>query len=180
MDPAISSRTRYGLSLALLLAWGLWFGALMALFVFVQVLFKMDRSVAVKAAPRMFVTFETFQLALAAICLIATAMWRLRSPRTILTAVFVLLCVASVAAIIPPIAITPKMEALRLAGESNSPQFRSLHGRTMIFYMTEAISLLVVGLMLPTVLGRASSERVSESAPASTPPADAVDQPPPT
>jgi hypothetical protein len=180
MNPPLRPRAGNPASLFVLLAWALWFGGLMSLFVFVQVLFKTDRSVAVKAAPTMFVTFEKCQLALAAIALIATAIWRLRTPRAILTALFALFCIATVAAIVPPIAITPKMEALRLAGESSSPQFKALHGRTMIFYMTAAISLLVVGLLLPRAFSGASPETASESAPASTPPADAADQPPPT
>ena len=175
MNSPLGSRARYALSLALLLGWGTWFGALMALFFFVQVLFKLDRPVAVKAAPLMFVTFETFQLVLGAVCLIATAIWRLRAPRAILTATFALLCIASIAAIIPPIAITPKMEALRHAGESGSPAFMRLHGISMIFYMSEAISLLVVGLLLPKVLA-ASPGTASESAAGSAPLADAADQ----
>ena len=176
MISPLDARARYGLSLAVLLAWGLWFGALMALFVFVQVLFRTDRSIAVKAAPILFITFEKCQLALAAAALIVTAIWRLRSPRVILTVMFALFCVASIAAIVPPITITPKMEALRLAGESNSPQFKALHGRTMIFYMTEAISLLVAGLLLPKILRDASPETASGSAPASAPLADVADQ----
>ncbi len=159
-----SSRTRYLLPLIVLLTWGLWFGAILGLFLFVQVLFKTDRDVAVRAAPRMFIAFETFQLVLAAIALIATAVWRLRVPRALLTVIFVLFCIASVAAIIPPIAITPKMELLRIAGQSSSPQFKALHGRTMIFYMTITISLLVVGLLLPSAI--ASPGTATESAPA--------------
>jgi hypothetical protein len=173
-----SSQTRRALSLILLLAWALWFGGLIALFIFVQVLFKSDRAVAVQAAPRMFLAFETYQLVLAAIALVTTAMWRLRAPRAILTTLFALFCIASIAAIVPPIAITPRMEILRIAGQSSSTEFKTLHGRTMIFYMTETISLLVAGLLLPSVL--ASPGTAEESAPASAPPADAADQSPAT
>jgi hypothetical protein len=173
-----SSQTRRALSVIVLVAWGLWFGGIMALFIFVQVLFKADRAVAVQAAPRMFLAFETYQLALAAIALITTAMWRLRAPRAILTVLFALFCIASIAAIVPPIAITPKMEILRIAGQSSSAEFKTLHGRTMIFYMTETISLFVAGLLLPSVL--ASPERAEESAPATAPPADAADRSPAT
>jgi len=42
---------RYGLSLLLLLAWGLWFGGQVTLVILIVALFRSDRSTAVRAGP---------------------------------------------------------------------------------------------------------------------------------
>jgi hypothetical protein len=139
-------------SLIALLAWGLWFGAIMALFIFVQVLFAHDRSVAVRAAPQLFLSFEKYQLVLAAVVLIATCAWRLTTRRAILTVLFTLLAIATLSGLVPTLYITPKMEALRLAGQSASHEFMKLHGITMIFYLLDAIMLLASGCVLPFAL----------------------------
>ena len=49
---------RYGFSLLTTIAWGLWFGGMVALFLFVSYLFATDRPTAIVAAPKMFFVFE--------------------------------------------------------------------------------------------------------------------------
>ena len=87
---------RYGLSLLTALAWAFWLGGLIAVFVLVTDLFKVDRPTALVAAPRMFVHFERFELLLATVALIATAIWRIREPRTSLSMLFLFLAIATV------------------------------------------------------------------------------------
>src|SRR5437016_5506223 len=107
---------RYGLSLLVLLAWALWLGGLMALFLMVSHLFNVDRALAVQAAPRMFIAFERYQIFLAAAALTATAVWRLTEVRGVLTALFVLFTLAAIGAILQTTLISPRMHRLREAG----------------------------------------------------------------
>jgi len=44
--------------------------------------------------------------------------------------------------------VTPRIETLRRQGQSGSPEFRQLHGRSMQFYVSEAVLLLLAGVAL--------------------------------
>ena len=151
---------RYGLSFLTALAWGLWLGGLMTLFLTVTRLFAVNRPAALVAAPEMFITFERYQLFLAAGALVATVVWRLTEPREALTILFCLFALAAIPAIINAVQITPKMEALRLAGQSSGPVFKALHGQSMALFTLEAIALLLAG----TVIVWSISERPRERA----------------
>jgi hypothetical protein len=146
---------RYVFSTLAALAWALWFGGLMTLFVSVQSMFARDRAVAVDAAPMLFAAFERYQLLLAAIAIVSTFGWWLtvRSRRVI--AVALLLALAVLGAVASSTLVTPRLERLRLAGESGSPAFRSLHGQSMMLYVGEAAALLVAGMILPAALRHA-------------------------
>ena len=171
---------RYGFAFLTTLAWALWLGGLMTLFLLVSHLFSADRATAVVAAPRMFLAFERYQILLAAVALIATVAWRLTDQRGLITTLFVMFAVASVGAIVSASVITPKMEALRQAGQSSSPAFRALHGQSMIVFSLEAVALLIAGgfLMVATsTFAYVKPKRVDTSAQASTPPAATADPP---
>ncbi len=131
------------------IAWALWFGGLGSLFLFVTDLFAEDRETALKAAPRLFLVFERYQLLLAAAALLGAVAWRVLAKSVRVTALFWMLAIATVPAALGPVLITSRMERLRLAGESSSPQFKKLHGESMIVYCGETIVLLAVGLTLP-------------------------------
>lgn len=159
---------RYGLSLVVALAWGLWLGGLMTLFLTVSQLFKVDRPLAVNAAPQMFLVFERYQIALATVALIASATWRLTTPRAMLTALFFLLAVASIGPVISSTLISPKMHRLRQLGQSSGPEFRMLHGQSMMVYTSEAGLLLIAGFVLVAGLrGQVATEKTlaTEAAP---------------
>ena len=133
-------------------AWALWLGGLVALFLFVQVLFTADRAIAIEAAPRMFSLFEKYQLVLAAVGLVATILWRIVSKHVLVSAVFFLLALASFGAVAEPIFISGEMQKLRLAGESSGPRFKQLHGRSMMLYVGETAVLLIAGIILPIAI----------------------------
>ncbi len=143
---------RYGLLLVVMLAWAMWLGGLMAMFLLVSHLFSADRSIAIVAAPRMFLAFERYQIILAAIALIAATAWRLREPRALLTGLFFAFAVASIGAVISAAIITPRVEQLRQIGQTSSPEFRTLHGRSMIVYTTDTATLLVAGILLASAM----------------------------
>jgi hypothetical protein len=132
----------------LLVAWALWFGGVMGLFLSVQVLFhQTERAVFLASAPRLFIAFERYQLILAATAVVLTVALRLIGKIRRWASLLVLFVVASVGAVIETTLITPRIEALRIAGETHTPQFMRLHGLSMCVYMLVAIALLVAGIV---------------------------------
>ncbi|MGA2582243.1 MAG: hypothetical protein ABSG31_03105 [Tepidisphaeraceae bacterium] len=131
------------------MAWGLWFGGLGALFLFATRLFAVDRPIALSAAPILFLVFERYQIVLAAAALMGALVWRILAKSVRVTVVFWLLAAASVPTALGPIFVTRRMEELRLAGQSSSPEFMKLHGISMLVYSGETLILLAAGLMLP-------------------------------
>jgi hypothetical protein len=174
---------RYGWAMLTLVAWGLWFGGMITLFVFVSYLFVKDRPTAVVAAPRLFQVFETYQIIVASVAIVGAGLWRMVSgARKSINAIFVLLVVAAVGIMISAASIRPKMERLRAEGRSAGPEFHSLHKRSEKLYMVQAMALLGAGVMMPVALMRNDSptksprRKAAEAAPPSTPPAAPVDQ----
>jgi hypothetical protein len=131
------------------IAWALWFGGLGSLFLFVTRLFAEDRPTALNAAPRMFLAFERYQLLLAMAALLGAVVWRVLAKNVRVTVLFWMLAAASLPAALGPMFLTARMEQLRVRGESSSPEFKKLHGESMIVYCTETLVLLAAGLTLP-------------------------------
>jgi hypothetical protein len=130
------------------LAWALWFGGMMALFLFVQVLFGTRHDIAPAAASALFLAFQRYQLILAAVALLMTFAWRWKSPSRASAGVFALLAGATVVAVVLAGWLTPRMEAIRLAGASKGPEFGRLHGLSMGLFLLEAAFLLAAGAIL--------------------------------
>jgi len=131
------------------IAWALWLGGLGALFLFVTDLFANDRPTALKAAPQMFLVFERYQILLAAAALMGAVAWRVLAGSIRVTVLFFLLAAATVPAALGPMLVTSRMEQLRQQGQSASPEFRKLHGISMIVYSGQTLILLAAGLTLP-------------------------------
>ena len=131
------------------IAWALWLGGLGALFLFVTDLFAKDRPTALKAAPQMFLVFERYQILLAAAALMGVVAWRILAGSIRVTVLFILLSAATVPTALGPMFITSRMEQLRQQGQSSSPEFRKLHGISMIVYTGQTLILLAAGLTLP-------------------------------
>lgn len=145
------------LAVVALLAWALWFGALVALFVFVTTLFHNEREIAVQAAPQLFVAFQKYHLILAAVALASTVAWRIASQSRIVLAIFILLGLAVCCGVAVSVWIVGPMETLRQQGLSGSDEFKRLHGRSMMLYTGQALLLLISGIVLPIAI--ASDEK---------------------
>ena len=169
----------YLLRLVAVLAWGLWLGGLTALFLFVTQLFHQDRPTAVVAAPIMFARFERIQLMLAAVSLIAVGGLRLIEHRMVHSVVFTFLAVSTLGLVISATLIRPKMERLRLAGESSGPQFRLMHGQSMALYSLQAAALALAGLFIPAAMNRRETAPAAK-APPTPQPQTALPAPDPT
>ncbi|HTW94739.1 MAG TPA: hypothetical protein VMD30_08105 [Tepidisphaeraceae bacterium] len=135
------------------LAWGLWFGGLVALFIFVTTLFQWNHDMAVQTAPRLFAVFEPYQVIVAAVTLLSTIAWRWTARRGLISVIF-LLALATAGAILSPVFLSPRMHELIAAGQLGSPQWWRLHGESMIVYCFDTVCLLLVGLLLPISLRR--------------------------
>jgi hypothetical protein len=146
-----------------LLAWALWFGGLIALFVFVQTLFTNNREIAVQAAPQLFVVFQKYHLILAAIALAATVVWRMVAPSRLVLVNFVLLAIAACCGVAVVLWIIGPMEVLRQQGLSGSDEFKKLHGRSMMLFMGQAMMLLINGIILPFAMGASAGKRSAQT-----------------
>jgi len=131
------------------IAWALWLGGLGAIFLFVTRLFLVDNDLGVRAAPVLFLVFERYQLLVAGLALIGTALLRIVLRSSGATILFWLLGAAAVLAALEPIAITSRLEQLRTTGRTNTPQFEHLHQDATIVYSTETLILLAAGFALP-------------------------------
>ena len=143
---------RYVWSMLATLAWGLWFGGMAALFLFVSFLFINDRATAIVAAPKMFLAFERYQFIVATLAIVSAALWRLVDKRPAITVVFVLFALSAVGTIASAQFIRAPMEELRMQGESSGPQFQRLHKASERLYSAQAVLLLVAGIILPSAL----------------------------
>jgi hypothetical protein len=136
------------------LAWSLWFGGLIAVFVIATGMFSRDRALALQANPAIFAIFERYQLIIGAAALICLLGWRIAGGGLLVSAIFALLALAAAAAVIEPLAISSKMQQLVRDSQTDSPQFRKLHGYSMMLYCAEGGVLLAAGLLLPAALRR--------------------------
>jgi hypothetical protein len=154
-----------------MLTWALWFGGLIALFVFVKTLFNNSHEIAVQAAPQLFVMFQMYHLILAAIALISTVIWRITTGQKITVAIFILLSLAACTGVAIAIWYVGPMEALRRNGLSASPAFARLHGQSMGLYLLQAALLFACGVMFPAAIRGADAKKATETAPAQASPA---------
>lgn len=151
---------------ALGIVWGLWFGGVIALFIFAITLFNgLGRESAAISTGVMFPAFERYHLVLAALALAACVAWRALARTRASTLTFLFLAVATLMAVTSAALITPKILELRRLGQTHTPAFARAHGLSGVTYTVEAVSLLAAGLVL-----LASSNRRA-TAPPSQPPA---------
>jgi hypothetical protein len=132
------------------LLWALWFGGVVMLFIAVSTLFQaLPRETAGQGAAPIFHIFNAYQLALAALSLISTFVWRLIGPPKRTTWLFAFFAVATLLGCLVTLYIAPQIEHLQRAGQSQSDAFKRYHGFSMLTYTAEAVSLLIAGLLLP-------------------------------
>jgi hypothetical protein len=158
---------RYLASTLAVLATALWLGGLVALFLFAPAVFKAfgpeDRAIAGKATSTMFVLFARYQLALAGVALVAAFLGYLQRRSGLVVALFVCLAIATVGAVANNVLVIPPMEALRLGGESQSPEFRRLHGISMMVSVGITAAVFAATLLLPAACRAILRPRLEDS-----------------
>lgn len=130
------------------LAWGLWFGGMIALLFFVIRLFRVSHEAAVSAAPVMFGAFATYQLIVGSAAMVLTLLLAYVSRSKLAIIAAVLVATAWLAAW-PIHSITLSMESLRQSGQTSGDEFKALHHRSGLLYTGSATCLLLGGFLLP-------------------------------
>lgn len=143
---------RTALNSLITLVWGLWFGGVIALFLAVTSIFAVfptDHATAGNVARHVFRVFNMYQLALAAVALLATFAWCLLGKGKLKLGLFLLFGLTTFAACVTTMYIAPQIERLHEKGLVNTPEFGRMHGYSMVLYLSEAVLLLIAGLFLP-------------------------------
>ena len=141
------------------LAWALWLGGAVMVFVTAGSLFTTfapDRVTAGTAAAGVFRTWERYQLVLAGVALTLTVAWRvLPGAPKLKTAVFASFAVAALLGVYSTLRVTPRIDELRRSGLTmRDARFRRLHGTSNALYAAGAAALLGAGLLLPEAVRR--------------------------
>ena len=139
-----------------LVAWAFWLGGLGMLFVAVTALFRSSRDLGREAAPVVFVAFERYQLVVAGVLLIALVVWRATGRAAGWAGLFAATVLALGAAVAMTAVVSPRLEQLRSSGQSQSPEFKKLHGVSAATYSGQVVLLLIGGVQL---LMRGRSQR---------------------
>jgi len=148
---------RYFTSALVTLTTSLWFGGLVTLALLVMAVFigsGLDRETAGRATSSMFVWFGKAQLVVAALALIATFLAYLQRRGGVVVFLFVLQIVATVGAVVFNMYIVPKLEGLRLSGQSKSADFQTLHKQSEHLMTIVMVILLLATLALPALCRR--------------------------
>jgi hypothetical protein len=132
-----------------LLAWALWLGGLVTLFITVSSLFITfaDRhDLAGAAASAIFSRFNTYQIFLALVALFGG----LLLPRNSRGKSFyvTLITLALALAVFVTSYLAPHLEAMRENGTTHTPAFARLHGLSMLLYLIEVLLLVPIGPLI--------------------------------
>jgi hypothetical protein len=165
---------RYFASFVVTLAWALWLGGIVALVLFVQTLFARNRTIALDAAPMLFVSFERVQLLLAAAACVGTFCWWLLTRRRTVMVLFALIALAAATAALSTTLNTSPMERLRAEGRRESPEFKALHRRSTSMYLVNLVLLLAAGAVLPRAMRVTLAASHDPVVPADTAPSTAA------
>ncbi len=136
---------RYLLLLIANVAWALWFGATISIFVFVPYLFRTHHDIAGEANNAIFMVFSKYELMLAAIAALAAGLLLVTYPSKAALGLLAALIVAGGMAITVSLGLIPRMEALRQQGLQNSDEWKKDHGKSMIAMTMQSGVLLLAG-----------------------------------
>jgi uncharacterized membrane-anchored protein len=145
---------RYFTSALVTLTTALWFGGLVTLALLVMAVFissGLDRETAGRATSSMFVWFGKAQLVVAAVALIATFLAYLQRRGGIVVTLFVLQIVGTLGAVAFNMYIVPKLEGMRIAGQSQSADFKALHKQSESLMSVMMLILFAATVFVPAV-----------------------------
>jgi hypothetical protein len=143
---------RHVLTILTCAALTLWLGGLVALFVFVQMLFNTDRATAANAAPILFRAFEIYQLALFVVAIVALVAWRLIACSRAKKWMTALVVLAGLLAVVQTAAVSSRMRAMVSGEERGGEAFRRLHAWSMVLYTGETVLLAAAACLLPAAI----------------------------
>jgi hypothetical protein len=140
------------------LALGLWVGGLVALLMAVMTAFGAGREYGVVVAPALFHRFEPYLVGCAIVSAGGIVTWRWqvscsRAKRVLLA----LVLGGAVMGTISIVAITPRIDALREAGRSDTIDFKRLHAMSNVMYLLQLTLAGAAMVVLPSAI-RADGE----------------------
>jgi hypothetical protein len=147
------------------LAWGLWFGGMIALFLFVMRLFITNRAIAVDAAPVLFRSFAIYQIIVGMITCSAATLLAIQTRKKSL-AISAGLMLISLALSLVLKMWTDEMMRLNRSLVSDVARFQTLHHNTTNLYTASAILLFIAGIMTTIVVAPALHRKADETEPA--------------
>lgn len=135
------------------LAVAVWLGSLAHTLLTVSVLFasfpKATSATAIEAAPVVFAATERMHVGLALLAVVGVILWRRHACNRARRWISYCLFAATALAIVQLAAVTPQLNTLRLAGESEGELFGRLHHLSSAQYLAQTACLLVATLLLP-------------------------------
>lgn len=153
----------------LLLVWGAWFGSLIGIFIAVvsiSMTFPISSPESTNVyyfgitTSGIFGLFERIQLCLAGGALLFAFAWQLyRGASRLKIALFVLFALATVGSVFETAYVSPKINDLRVQSETQSPEFKKMHGMSFGIYSANTLLLFVGGILLSLGIARETSAR---------------------
>lgn len=144
------------LSRTLLLSWALWVGGLVAVFLAVTTIFATldpDRAQAGMIAANVFGRFEKLMILVGSLAVVSATVLMLGGPRG-RRAFLVLLLAGLAGVLVSSVVIGPKINSMRLAKQTQTDEFKKLHGASMGVYVSITGLVALAGLFLPGVIRR--------------------------
>ena len=151
------------LTCVLMIAWSLWFGGMIALFLFVMRLFITNRDMATQAAPVLFQAFATYQIIVGMITCGCGTILLLSSRRKSL-GISIALMLGSLTLSLVLRSWTIEMMHLNRSLAADVARFQTLHHSTTNLYTTSAILLFLAGIIGVIVMLPVSRRRSDETA----------------
>jgi uncharacterized membrane-anchored protein len=130
----------------------IWLGGVVTLALLVMAVFMasgLDHESAGRATSAMFIWFGRAQLVVGALALIAVFLGYLQRRGVIPVLLFVMLAIAAVGAVVFSSYFVPRIDALRIAGQSDSGEFKSLHRQSEQLMQGITAVIFIATTMLP-------------------------------
>jgi len=143
---------RYFTAAFAVLATSIWLGGLITLALLVMAIFMgsgLDRETAGRATSTMFIWFGRGQLIICALALISVFLGYLQHRSTLTVVLFAILALGAIGAVLFSIYFVPKIDALRLAAQSDTIEFKTLHKQSEHLMQVVMIALVIAAALLP-------------------------------
>jgi hypothetical protein len=130
-------------------AWALWFGGSIAIFVFGSYFQKtLPPETFHASASALFHIFSKYELSLAAISLVSSGLWMVFYPSKWSVVLVGCIVLAGGMTVTFALGLMPAMDALLDEGKRDSMQFKTLHGKSMVALLMQSVVLLFNGWLL--------------------------------
>ena len=137
------------LSFITFVAWALWFGGTIAVFVFGWHFQKsLPPAIFHETARELFHSFSKYQLSLAAVSLVTSGLLLVIYPSKASVLIVACLVLAGGMTVTFSLGLMPAMDVLLDEGKRDSTQFRTMHGKSMIALAMQALELLGTGWII--------------------------------